>query len=314
MKKILLVLLAMGWFLCGIAQEIEFETTVHDFGDVFHNASACYSFVFTNTGTEPLIVVKPRTLCGCVYASQTIEPIMPGRKGYVTVAYDTKRKIGKFNSTVTVNSNAINSSKVVLRILGNVMEMEEEIKISQKNGKWGLEDKDEKVIIPFLYESLRKLDVMYSMNHFDISRFVAEKNGKCGLIDKSNKTVIPFEYENLYFGGGNPMHINIVKKEKVGLADCITGQIIIPCEYDGVYSWISEFFIAKKGGKWGVIDINNKVIFEFESDRKPKLSGTTMIKQGGKWGLVGDYGEIIPCEYDNRGDLLKKAFQIACEK
>lgn len=286
MKKALLVLLATGWFLCGFAQEIEFETTVHDFGQVIHNAPAVYDFVFTNTGTQPLLVQKPKSSCGCTQASWPKEPIMPDEKGMVTVTYDSKR-IGNINKTVSVASNATNSPQIVLRVKGNVCE----IKIVQKNGLWGCEDPNGLVIIPFQYEELKENGIGFS----------AKKNGKWGIVDWEHKTIIPFEYEQLKISyNSKNKDVKTMKNGKWGAVNRITGRII-PCKYDEEFDY-GEKMVVKKGGKYGIIDNMDKTLIPFEYDEIKIRINDYYVKLNNKWGMVNQMNNpIVPIEYDELG-------------
>ena len=98
--------------------EITFENTVHDYGTIAYGEDGTCYFKFTNTGKEPLIIQKPQSSCGCTVPSWPKEPILPGEGDQIKVTYNTKR-VGSINKTVTVKSNAKNST-VVLRIKGKV--------------------------------------------------------------------------------------------------------------------------------------------------------------------------------------------------
>ena len=106
--------------------EIEFEKVVHDYGDVPYNGNGECEFRFTNTGTEPLLVLKPKSSCGCTIPSWPQEPILPGESEVIKVTYRTNRP-GIINKTVTVTSNARKNSTVVLRIKGRVLEQPTEV-------------------------------------------------------------------------------------------------------------------------------------------------------------------------------------------
>lgn len=101
--------------------EIEFEKTVHDYGNVPYNGNGECEFRFTNTGNEPLIVQKPKSSCGCTIPTWPKEPILPGESEVIKVTYRTNRP-GIINKTVTVTSNAVQNGTVVLRIKGTVMD------------------------------------------------------------------------------------------------------------------------------------------------------------------------------------------------
>ena len=106
--------------------EIEFEKTVHDYGDVPYNGNGECEFRFTNTGNEPLLIQKPKSSCGCTIPSWPQEPILPGESDIIKVTYRTNRP-GIINKTVTVTSNARKNSTVVLRIKGRVLEQPTEV-------------------------------------------------------------------------------------------------------------------------------------------------------------------------------------------
>ena len=87
--------------------EMKFEKTRHDFG-VFapDTAILTYDFVFTNVGKEPIIIHQASASCGCTVPEYTLEPIMPGGKGKISVTYNGKgRKPGVFRKSITVHNN-----------------------------------------------------------------------------------------------------------------------------------------------------------------------------------------------------------------
>ncbi len=112
--------------------EISFEKLIHDYGDVPFNGNGECEFVFTNTGNEPLIVQKPKSSCGCTVPSWPKEPILPGESDVIKVTYRTSRA-GIINKSVTVTSNAIENSTVVLRIKGRVLDQPTEAMPAKEN-------------------------------------------------------------------------------------------------------------------------------------------------------------------------------------
>ncbi|RLD44322.1 MAG: hypothetical protein DRI86_07825 [Bacteroidetes bacterium] len=111
---------------------IKFETTSHDFGKITQNGNGKFSFNFTNTGKEPLIIQNVRSSCGCTVASRPNAPIMPGDSSKISVRYDTRR-LGAFHKNITVTSNADNTS-VVLYIKGLVQaKPKEEVPVKSVN-------------------------------------------------------------------------------------------------------------------------------------------------------------------------------------
>ena len=87
--------------------EMKFEHTRYDFG-VFAQDTAIvtHEFVFTNTGKSPLIIHQASASCGCTVPEYTLEPIMPGCYGKISVTYNGKgRKPGVFRKSITVHNN-----------------------------------------------------------------------------------------------------------------------------------------------------------------------------------------------------------------
>ena len=141
MKKVI-YLLGIMLLMAGVAKaqdskasigpEIEFEKVVHDYGDIPFNGNGECEFRFTNTGNEPLLIQKPKSSCGCTIPSWPNEPILPGESDVIKVTYRTNR-VGAINKTVTVTSNALKNSTVVLRIKGRVLEQAAEAMPEKKN-------------------------------------------------------------------------------------------------------------------------------------------------------------------------------------
>ena len=102
------------------APEIVFESENIDYGTIEYDSDGNREFKFKNTGKEPLIIYSATGSCGCTVPDPTSykEPIKPGASGHIKVHYDTKR-VGSFEKTVTVSSNAKTASKT-LKIHGTV--------------------------------------------------------------------------------------------------------------------------------------------------------------------------------------------------
>lgn len=123
MSKYILSLLFIGVFAFSNAQsaaQITFAQEVFDFGELPEGPKANTEFKFTNTGKEPLIISEAKGSCGCTVPVWPKEPIMPGKTGVIKVEYNTDKRPGPFTKTVTITTNAAESSKV-LKIKGTVI-------------------------------------------------------------------------------------------------------------------------------------------------------------------------------------------------
>lgn len=102
-----------------MAPEIVFENETIDYGTIPHFADGQREFKFKNKGKSPLIIQNCQGSCGCTVPTWPKEAIKPGKTGVIYVKYATDR-VGPFEKTVTVTSNAKTGTKV-LKIKGNVL-------------------------------------------------------------------------------------------------------------------------------------------------------------------------------------------------
>ena len=93
--------------------KFKFEKEVHDFGIVSEGDMAIYEFVFKNIGDEPIIMTNVRASCGCTTPFFTKDPVMPGQEGKIKVQYNSSGRMGVFNKSITISSNAEPATKVV---------------------------------------------------------------------------------------------------------------------------------------------------------------------------------------------------------
>lgn len=104
----LLFVISIAAFAQAGKAEIKFDKTSHNFGQFSEKQpiQKC-TFTFTNTGTAPLVINQAIASCGCTVPAYTKAPILPGKKGEITVTYNGTGKFpGHFKKTITVRSNA----------------------------------------------------------------------------------------------------------------------------------------------------------------------------------------------------------------
>ena len=134
MKKLLLSLVLVTGFTLVNAQNvltsdtpkteestnvtIDFVSKVVDYGTIEHNADGARKFVFTNNGTEPLLIKNAKGSCGCTVPTWPREAIAAGTTAEIGVKYATNR-VGKFTKTITLTTNA-SKKPVILTIKGEV--------------------------------------------------------------------------------------------------------------------------------------------------------------------------------------------------
>lgn len=121
MKKSILLFAALLFATVGFAQQVEkesgpviqWEEKTYDFGEIEQGSTVEHTYKFTNVGNEPLIITNVQVTCGCTTPKGwPRDPIMPGGKAEITVAFNSTGKMGKVDKTVTVVSNAVGTNRV----------------------------------------------------------------------------------------------------------------------------------------------------------------------------------------------------------
>lgn len=133
--------------------------------------------------------------------------------------------------------------------------------IVSKGGKYGIMDIQKNVVVPFLYENLETRCCVDNVLY-------ATKNGKCGTIDIENNVIIPFEYEELSYLGENNLCAKISKdkfiiinKQNEQICKTIFKEISPSCfnEFEDV-----QVYPAKIGDLYGFIDEFGNVKIDFK--------------------------------------------------
>jgi len=124
-KMIFLLAAIWGGSLFATAQNakpvMKFESKEYDFGTFKEEqGKVSYSFEFTNTGKQPIIINQVRSSCGCTTPDWSKQPVAPGQKGYIKATFNPKNRPGPFNKSVTVTANT-NPAISILRIRGSVI-------------------------------------------------------------------------------------------------------------------------------------------------------------------------------------------------
>jgi len=94
--------------------DFKFEKVEHDFGTIKPgNDTLWYSFKYTNSGSEPLVISDINTACDCTLADWSKKPVLPGKTGIVKGGFKIKGKSGVFNKTLTIFANTIPATTII---------------------------------------------------------------------------------------------------------------------------------------------------------------------------------------------------------
>lgn len=153
-----------------------------------------------------------------------------------------------------------------------------------ENGRIGVMDRKENIIIPIEYEAITE---------FTNSIALVRKDGKYGMMNDKGKVVIPVIYDALYEDNPNLLQEHIQKMD----SDIIK-QGLIPAKYGG------------KEGKWGMINLVGEIVIPFKYDKigffvnKVAVVRNNYDENEGECGLINIKGELVlPMEKRCFGDF-----------
>lgn len=98
---------------------IAFSETDHNFGDIKKGEKVEHIYEVTNTGTNPLIISNVKPGCGCTVPDYTKEPILPGKKGKITLHFDSTNFDGAVSKAADVFVN-VEKAPVRLTFAANI--------------------------------------------------------------------------------------------------------------------------------------------------------------------------------------------------
>ena len=80
-----------------------------DFGTIKKGSKVNHVYEITNTGKTPLIISEVKPECGCTAPEFTKDPIMPGKKGKITLSFDSTNFDGSVQKYADVFANVENA-------------------------------------------------------------------------------------------------------------------------------------------------------------------------------------------------------------
>ena len=133
MKKffsILAVLMVVATASYAQKGVMKFKEETYNFGKIEQGKPVTREFVFTNTGTDPIVISNVSASCGCTTPTYTKDPVLPGKTGTIKATYNAAA-MGPFNKSITVFSNAETAS-MSLYLKGEVVSKNQATKPSTK--------------------------------------------------------------------------------------------------------------------------------------------------------------------------------------
>ena len=205
------------------------------------------------------------------------------------------------------------------------------------NGKEGMIDGNNKIIIPFEYSNIGKF---YNVGAYNMAW--VEQDGKYGIYNIDGTVIQPWDIEKAYvmnensgttyltfddFPDPSTPYIHIVVNGLTGVLSGKTYKTVIPCKYGYISPVINERAFYKANNKWGIMDIQNNSIQEAIYD-KIKINNNMLSEAftpdgtfhdnmyvfiGDKQGMIDKNGKaFIPVKYDSLGVFSENMIVAKC--
>lgn len=90
-----------------------------DFGKIKKGEKVEHVYEVTNTGKNPLVISEVKPGCGCTVPDFTKEPILPGKKGKITLHFDSSSFDGNVQKYADVFAN-VDKAPIKLTFTANI--------------------------------------------------------------------------------------------------------------------------------------------------------------------------------------------------
>ena len=137
--------------------------------------------------------------------------------------------------------------------------------------------------------------ISYENKHY----FIICKGG-CYIIDSEGNRLTKRNYSKIEEFKPNRFIVRLDKR--YGIID-IKENIVVPIKYQKFIPEGTGIFITKLNGYWGILDSENNELVKNDCDKIKSLHDTILIKRYHKFGLADLDGKII---YDIKYDKIKK--------
>ena len=205
------------------------------------------------------------------------------------------------------------------------------------NGKKGMIDGNNKIIIPFEYSNIGNF---YNVGSYNMAW--VEQDGKYGIYNIDGTVIQPWDIEKAYvmnensgttyltfddFPDPSTPYIHIVVNGMTGVLSGKTYKTVIPCKYGYISPVINERAFYKANNKWGIMDIQNNSIQEAIYDKininnnmlseaftpNGTFQDNMYVFIGDKQGMIDKNGKaFIPVKYDSLGVFSENMIVAKC--
>lgn len=224
-------------------------------------------------------------------SSDTIEPFSFPHTEYEEYSfYDVERRLFMRFGDYPTLGDSLGVEGFALAIGG----FEGDMARFSYEGKVGVIDSEEKIVVEPKYKQIRQFsDGLAAVETFGITklefmpggkqyRHVIIQKPKWGFINKLGKEIIPPQYDMVYpFSAGHaPFNIG-------GELETIR-DVIVPDEYEYLFSYEETHELIFKGGKWGFVNVEGEVVIPPKYDQCSQFfdGRVAIIGENNKLGLI----------------------------
>ena len=272
----------------GTSPVITFAESEFDFGTIKEEGgSITHVFNFKNSGNSPLILSNVHASCGCTTPDWPKAPISPNQDGELKVTFNPSGRVGNFNKTITVRSNA-STPVVMLHIKGIVTPRERTAEDIYRRKIGSLSFKT--TVLPFIKidEDQVKIDTLEFMNLTDEPVKVEVKRVPTHLdVEIDPQTVKPGEKGNVivkFDAGKQKMYGYVLDRIylKLNGKDDYRYALSVSATIEEDFSKLSEEEL-----KNAPIPVFKEKIFDFGTIKEgEKVTHSFILKNEGKNDLI----------------------------
>ena len=194
-----------------------------------------------------------------------------------------------------------------LRLVNHLNENSPIRLIAYNKGKCGIINFENQIVLPFEYHRIMKTALGYIIE-------VETTEGWQLFNLQSNRIITPFYYEE---STSDANYIYLSKAHFKTPFDPQKEQIILPWEYSTVYNIPGSYnFAVKKDGLFGVVNSENKVLvpFIYEDMISTNRPNMLVITKNNQYGIIDINNKLLYGMTDNRIEVHSNYFELKVPK
>jgi hypothetical protein len=198
-----------------------------------------------------------------------------------------------FNYKTIIDSIDIGQYFTVSR--GRFLDERASYYIASKGRKKGMLDKDGNVIIHFQYDNILGKD--QNQDTHDI--LAVQKDSLWGIIDYNEKIIVPLKYSDLQYYLGS--YIILGDKHQKYFYNFATNKYITDYTFEEIRYVTDDYSVVSKDGKEALVDNKHdyRLIFPFKYEEIRYKDKVITVKDKGKYGVIDIENKmIVPIIYD----------------